>query len=96
MKKMIKEYINKIAESYQIDKVYLFGSMARNDMDDNSDIDLVVVFDGKANLGDRFLNFILDIQKKFNRRADVITEKMLSKNPYFKKNVENDLEIIYG
>jgi len=96
MKKMIKEYINKIAESYQIDKVYLFGSMARNEMDDNSDIDLVVVFDGKEDLGDRFLDFILDIQKKFNRRADVITEKMLSKNPYFKKNVENDLEIIYG
>jgi len=96
MKKMIKEYINKIAESYQIDKVYLFGSMARNEMDDNSDIDLIVVFDGKEDLGDRFLDFILDIQKKFNRRADVITEKMLSKNPYFKKNVENDLEIIYG
>jgi len=96
MKKMIKEYINKIAESYQIDKVYLFGSMARNDMDDNSDIDLVVVFDGKEDLGDRFLDFILDSQKKFNRRANVITEKMLSKKPYFKKNVENDLEIIYG
>ncbi len=96
MKKMIKEYINKIAGSYQIDKVYLFGSIARNEMNDNSDIDLVVVFDGKEDSGDRFLNFILDIQKKFNRRADVITEKMLSKNPYFKKNVENDLEIIYG
>jgi len=96
MKELIKEYINKIAGAYKIDKVYLFGSMARNEMNDNSDIDLVIVFNGKEDLGDRFLDFILDIQKKFNRRADVITEKMLSKNPYFKKNVENDLEIIYG
>lgn len=96
MKESIKEYINKIAGSYRIDKVYLFGSAARNDMNDNSDIDLIAVFDGKENIGDRFLGFIMDIQKRFNRKADVITEKMLNKNPYFKKNVENDLEIIYG
>ncbi len=96
MKELIKEHIDKVAGEYKIKRIYLFGSAVRNDMNDSSDIDLVVAFDGKENLGDRFLSFMLDIQKKFNKKTDIITEKMLNQNPYFKKSVESEWEIIYG
>lgn len=39
----IQEKINPLAEKYNLSAVYLFGSYARGEADENSDIDLVIV-----------------------------------------------------
>ncbi|MGX9845510.1 nucleotidyltransferase family protein, partial [Streptococcus iniae] len=38
----IKEKIQPIAEKYEIPAIYLFGSYARNEADEDSDIDLAI------------------------------------------------------
>ena len=43
----IKSYITPIVEKYPIEKVILYGSYARGDASDTSDIDLVVESGGK-------------------------------------------------
>ena len=43
----IKSYIMPVVEKYPIEKVILFGSYARGDANDSSDVDLVVESGGK-------------------------------------------------
>ena len=41
--KEIKQFINKIKETIKIEKIILFGSRARNDHLEESDIDLIII-----------------------------------------------------
>jgi len=43
----IKSYVIPVVEKYPVDKVILFGSYARGDASDTSDVDLVVESGGK-------------------------------------------------
>ena len=43
----IKSYITPVVEKYPVDKVILFGSHARGDASDTSDIDLIVESQGR-------------------------------------------------
>lgn len=38
----IKSLVKPIAEKYNVDEIYLFGSYARNEADQNSDLDFLV------------------------------------------------------
>ena len=39
----IKALVKPIAEKYNVDEIYLFGSYARNEADQNSDLDFLVL-----------------------------------------------------
>ena len=43
----IKSYITPVVEKYPVDKVILFGSYARGDASETSDVDLVIESGGK-------------------------------------------------
>jgi len=45
----IKEVKSKLVENYQPDKIILFGSYARDDANENSDLDLIIVKDSVEN-----------------------------------------------
>lgn len=57
IKQMIMEEIIHIAQKYQVEKVVLFGSRARGDYKERSDIDL-------AFCGGNSSHFILDVDEK--------------------------------
>ena len=57
IKEQVLTEINKLAETYQIKKVVLFGSRARGDFRERSDIDLAVY-------GGDFTRFSLDVDEK--------------------------------
>ena len=54
----IKNEISKFAVKHQIQKIILFGSRARGDNDERSDIDIAVS-------GGDFLKFYADVQEDF-------------------------------
>lgn len=54
----------------------LFGSVARGDATETSDIDLLVSFDGRATF-DRFMDLKLFLEDLLGRRVDLVTEKAL-------------------
>jgi hypothetical protein len=81
-------------EKYFVDKIGLVGSYARNDYDNNSDVDLVVYFLPEAN-SNRIFRLYLKLQEKIssqlNKNVDIIANgKVL---PAFKEVINN--EIIY-
>ncbi|MGJ3254624.1 MAG: nucleotidyltransferase domain-containing protein [Elainellaceae cyanobacterium] len=49
----IQEIANKVAECFSPEKIILFGSYARGDVHDNSDLDLLVVMNSESPLGKR-------------------------------------------
>jgi predicted nucleotidyltransferase len=49
----IKSFIEKLTSRVNIKKVYLFGSVARNDFNEGSDIDLAIIGDFKERFLDR-------------------------------------------
>lgn len=49
----INRFVDKIASHINVKKVYLFGSVARNDFNEGSDIDLAIIGDFRERFLDR-------------------------------------------
>lgn len=58
----IQNLVNEIAESYQPEKIYLFGSYANGVPNDDSDIDLFIVKDTDKNRTDRTVQLLSQIK----------------------------------
>ena len=85
----IKEiiYIVKpIADKYNIQEVYLFGSYARDDADENSDIDLLV-YGGKDFKLTMIFAFAEELRKQFNKDVDVFEIHEVNQESDFYKNI---------
>ena len=66
----------------------LFGSMARGDSTEDSDIDLLVRFDGRASF-DRYMDLKLFLEDLLGRRVDLVTEQALREE--IRAHVQQDL-----
>lgn len=68
----IRETVSRIAKSYPVISVDLFGSFAEDRATEESDIDLLVCFDLKrASLFD-LSGFRFDVQDSLHREVDVV------------------------
>lgn len=68
----IKNVVSKIASKYPVLSIDLFGSYAREEASNDSDIDLIVYFDETtASLFD-LSGLKLDIQDELNKKVDII------------------------
>jgi uncharacterized protein len=71
-----REEILRIAASREAKNVRIFGSVARGDADESSDIDFLVDMEPNRNLLD--LGALLtDLRELMGRRVDVVSEKGL-------------------
>jgi uncharacterized protein len=90
-----KAKIEAECKKYQVDFLGVFGSVARNEEQPESDIDLLVRFSPQAKVG---YFRLYDVEKKFSdlfgKKVDLVTEEALS--PYIKDRVLADLKILYG
>ncbi|MGO9467038.1 MAG: nucleotidyltransferase family protein [Isosphaeraceae bacterium] len=66
-----------LKSKYGVRSLAVFGSTARGDNEDTSDVDVLVTFEGKATF-DRFMGLKLDLQDLFGTRVDLLTPKCLS------------------
>ena len=81
-----------------IEKVYLFGSYARGDADENSDVDLHIYTKNHCGLL-RIAGFRLDLVEKLGVEVDVVIGRLPEKSIHdrrFKDNVESDEVLLYG
>jgi predicted nucleotidyltransferase len=61
---------------YGVKSLAVFGSMARGDDHEGSDVDVLVTFEGPARF-DNFMGLKLDLEDLFGRRVDLLTPKSL-------------------
>ena len=86
-----------IAKKNHINELYLFGSILRNDFNENRDVDILVVFDKNSHYS--YFD-IFDIKEKFknvfkNKEIDII-EKDSLKNPFRRTEILRTARKIYG
>jgi predicted nucleotidyltransferase len=77
-------------EKYGIKSIKLFGSVARGEDNENSDIDLLIEFKDfkSANLRN-YMGFIEEVKNVFKRKIDVATNEMIK--PLLWKYIKRDL-----
>jgi len=60
-----------LSKRYPISSIGLFGSVVRDDFTEESDIDIIVDFNGK--IGMDFITLAYDLENKFNRKVDLVS-----------------------
>ena len=85
----------KVLMQYPVKRAALFGSAARGDMDEQSDIDMLVEFLPNTR-GLDFFGLRVDLEEALGCPVDLVTWNALSKSkPGFKQSVEGDARLIY-
>ncbi len=86
-----KEKIVEICERNDIEFCAVFGSFARGEATDESDIDLLVRFSKPT--GWAFYGIADELEKVLGRKVDLATENMIGKR--IRESVFRDLKVIY-
>ena len=89
--------IRKLCLDHNVKQLYAFGSVLTNKFNNESDVDLVVDFDpiDISLYADNYYDFKFSLQKILNRSIDLLEEKGI-KNPYFRQNLYQQRQLIYG
>jgi len=87
-----------LCKKYHVTTMYLFGSIATDAFNENSDIDFLISFRNDVSLeeyADNYFDLMFELEELFGRSVDLVTEKTLS-NPYFIRSVEQTKQLIYA
>ena len=93
-----KEQIIDLCKVYQVKRLYLFGSLASDKMNDESDIDFLISFDENLEVSDYSNNYFTiheKLESLLNEKIDLITESSLQ-NPYFIESLNANKVLFYG
>ena len=87
----IKLAISKTLKNYGVRKAALFGSIVRDEMTTESDIDLLVEFEGSTSLF-KLSGLKLELEEILGKKVDVITYDSL--NPRLKNRILHEQKVI--
>ena len=80
IKEILHQMKPELASKYHVSSIGLFGSVARQDFTQNSDIDIIVDF--SAPIGIAFIDLAALIEKRLNQTVDLVSKKGI-KEKYF-------------
>ncbi len=86
--KLIDERRDELRQRFGARRLALFGSAARDEMREDSDIDVLVEFDGPATF-DGFVGLKDYLENLFGAKVDLATEAMIK--PRLRRHIEKDL-----
>jgi len=81
-----------ICRQNDVAKIGVFGSMARGEFNDQSDVDLLVEFSKRKSLL-ALVALERQISAALGKKVDLLTEAAIS--PYLRDRIKRDLRIIY-
>lgn len=87
------DVLTEICRHNDISMLAVFGSMARGDATDRSDIDLLVRFSRRKSLLE-LVQVERRVSTALGRNVDLLTESAIS--PYLRDRVRRELRVIYG
>lgn len=89
--------LKQLCSTFQVKKLYVFGSVVSGEFNDKSDIDFLISFDENISIEqytENYFSLHYKLKEIFNRKIDLITEKSL-KNPYFIASIDKSKQLIY-
>jgi predicted nucleotidyltransferase len=77
--------------------MHVFGSVTSKHFNESSDVDMLISFKKIPfeKYTDNYFELHEELEKLFNRKVDLLTERSLS-NPYFIKSVEESKQLLYA
>jgi predicted nucleotidyltransferase len=93
LKKKIRESIVAILSGYDAERIAIFGSYARGEAGNKSDIDILVRFARPKSLI-QIVQIEDEIKKSIHMNVDLVTEKAVS--PYLEGTIHRDEMVIFG
>ena len=97
----LKQRIAPVAEKYGIRAVYLFGSYARNEATDTSDVDILIDRTGSKIKGMFDMGGLYsELREELGKDVDIVTTHMLEqkstqeRTPWFVENVKTEMRKI--
>jgi len=82
----LKEHKSTLKKEYNLSKIGLFGSFARDEQTEKSDIDIILEFESKtSNIYDKKIKLEQFLISRFNRNVDLCREKYIK--PHIKDYV---------
>ena len=97
---VISENIDRIkalCQKHRVKKLYVFGSAARNELKENSDIDFLIEFEeiDTASYADNYFAFLESLNHLLKREIDLVTEKYL-RNRFFIKELNETKQMLFA
>lgn len=87
----------KAIQQYFADKpvlrAYIFGSYARGDADDKSDIDLLLQLDYSQKIGLQYVRMQLDLENILHKKIDFSSEDFLK--PRIEQAIRSEKQLLY-
>jgi uncharacterized protein len=80
-----------VCQRYDVAKLGVFGSFARGEADENSDLDLLVEFRKRVSLL-KMVALERELSAAVGRKVDLLTEAAIS--PYLRDSILRDLQVI--
>ena len=89
--------IAQLCKKYNVEKLYVFGSILTEKFNDSSDIDFIVKFHqlDLSKYADNYFDLKFSLEEILKREIDLLEEKSI-KNPYFLEEVNHQKQLIYG
>ncbi len=97
----IRDIVTPIAEAYELAAAYIFGSYARGEATEESDVDILIDREGSRVHGLEIGAIYNDLCEAFEKEVDMVTVQALTqdgdrnKTPWFRKNVEKERVLLY-
>ncbi len=91
--KKLKELKPYLEEKYVITEIGLFGSIVRNEHNENSDIDILISYDSKKMESlFRYMELQEELEKIFGRKVHLTNKKTI--RPYLRKRILGEVEYV--
>jgi predicted nucleotidyltransferase len=84
----LKNAMREIKQRFSVKNLAVFGSIARDQADDNSDVDVLVAFSNKASF-DLFMDLKFYLEDLLGTKVDLVTDKAL--RPQIRNAIEGEL-----
>lgn len=86
--RQLADSIEEIRRRFSVKALSIFGSIARDEATDNSDVDVLVEFDQKANF-DLFMDLKFYLEELLGTGVDLVTDKAL--RPQVRRAIEENI-----
>lgn len=86
---ILKKHESTIKGKYHVQRIGVFGSFARGEEKEGSDIDVLVDFEEGAKTFDNFMELKFFLEDVFVRKVDLVTVSAL--RPQLKENILRDV-----
>lgn len=85
----LKEHEKFIRQKFGVKRIGIFGSFARGEEREDSDLDVLVVFEEGQKTFDKYMDLKFYLEDLFGREVDLVTEKALK--PQLKDIIMKDV-----